>query len=76
MGQMICQMKLVLILLIRRKNNMFKAKMVESIMAHIEEQEKRERELEAMENIADTLVTGVSVVAFSVLAAIAIKFDI
>jgi hypothetical protein len=55
---------------------MFKAKMVESIMAHIEEQERRERELEAMENITNTVVTGVSVVAFSVLAAIAIKFDI
>jgi hypothetical protein len=60
----------------RRKNNMFKAKMVESIMAHVEEQERRERELEAMENITETVVTGVSIVAFSLLAAIAIKSDI
>jgi hypothetical protein len=60
----------------RRKINMFKAKMVESIMAHVEEQERKERELEAMENITETVVTGVSIVAFSLLAAIAIKSDI
>jgi hypothetical protein len=60
----------------RRKINMFKAKMVDSIMEHIEEQERSERELEAMENITETVVTGVSIVAFSVLVALAIKYDI
>lgn len=55
---------------------MFKAKMVDSIMEHIEEQERSERELEAMENITETVVTGVSIVAFSVLVALAIKYDI